>query len=82
MGPKNRVLDGDEIHMNATWRISSNDPYSAMIRAVATITLATCYLARSANLPEGLHILPMFFSIFFYIIIVLAQLMLPYRSRL
>ena len=50
--------------IGATWRMLLNDPCSA----VATVTTATClkkvFLARSANFPEGLSILPMFFNYF------------------
>jgi len=42
VGPKNHVLDGFH-YMDATWQIRLNDPYSAGMRAVATISVATCY---------------------------------------
>jgi len=40
LSPRKRVLDW--VYVGATWRIRVNDPYSVAMRAVATITVATC----------------------------------------
>ena len=48
------ALDG--VHTGATWRIRLNDARSAAMRAVATITVATCFTLSSVA--QSRQILP------------------------